>query len=356
MIATQIYKHDLIFRFPAKTSRNTLTQKTVWYIRAFEENNPSLFGLGECNMLKGLSIDDIKNYDREILKWSKRINDKGILEDAEFRKFPSILFGMETALLDLKNGGKRKLFNTGFSTGKKTIPINGLIWMGDFEFMNLQLEEKLKEGYACIKIKIGAIDWDDELALLKKIRKRFPPDVIEIRLDANGAFKNNIALKRLYELVPYAIHSIEQPIKQGQYDAMHNLILDSPIPIALDEELIPHTSNKAKKDLIAFLKPHFIVLKPSLLGGFTGVDEWIDIANKRHVEWWITSALESNIGLNAITQFVSTREINQYHGLGTGQLYTNNIDSPLTIQNGMLSYNIEKDWDLSLFDPTGNDA
>jgi o-succinylbenzoate synthase len=356
MISTKIYMHDLVFRFPAKTSRNTLTKKTVWYIQVFDENNPQTFGLGECNMLKGLSLDDIKNYDREIEKWCAGINEKEILNNPELKLLPSIRFGIETALLDLKTGGNRILFNTGFTAGRGTIPINGLIWMGDFEFMNRQLEEKLKAGYACIKIKIGAIDWEDELALLKKIRKQYPPDVIQIRLDANGAFKNDFAMKKLYELAPFAIHSIEQPIRPGQYDAMHNLILDSPIPIALDEELIPHTSYKAKKDLIAFLKPHFIVLKPSLLGGFKSVNEWIELAGSHHIDWWMTSALESNIGLNAIAQYTSTMENQNYQGLGTGQLYNNNIDSPLSINSGVLSYNTKKNWDLSLFDSTGANA
>jgi o-succinylbenzoate synthase len=336
-------KYLLEFKQPSGTSRGVLTEKPTWFIKIWDDANPAVMGIGECSILKFLSIDDVENYEdiladvcRNIQEYTEDLNNK-------LSSFPSIIFGIETAILDLKNGGKRILFPSAFTDGFEGIPINGLIWMGNIGFMKEQLRKKMEEEYRCIKIKIGAIEFEEELKLLNSLRQQYPH--IEIRLDANGAFNIEEVKERLRRLSKHKIHSIEQPIKQGNWIAMAELCRESPIPIALDEELIGILSYTEKEKLIVSILPSFIILKPSLLGGIKHCEEWIEIANKHKVGWWITSALESNIGLNAIAQWTFTLHSKMPQGLGTGQLYTNNIVSPLLIEDSKLWY-MGDEWSL----------
>ena len=262
------------------------------------------------------------------------------------KDLPSIRFGLETALLDFQRGGRRVLFENGFALGKKAIPINGLVWMGDKHFMLEQINKKLEAGYDCIKLKIGAIDLDTEISLLKYIRQKFSKEAITLRVDANGAFSPGSALDILDKLSAFDIHSIEQPIKPGQFEQMRELCLHSPIPIALDEELIGVATTDDREKLLQEIQPQFIILKPTLVGGLHSAREWIGLAEKHGVGWWITSALESNIGLNAIAQFTAEWPTQMPQGLGTGQLYHNNIPSPLYIDNASLGYDLDGSWNL----------
>ena len=328
-------KHTFYFKRPSGTSRGVLTEKHSWFIELFEENNPSIKGSGECSIIPGLSPDfvDFESYETKLnevcLNLEKFISNFDLLNE-----FPSILFGLETALLDLQNGGKQIIFNNSFSSGDRRIPINGLIWMGDADFMQEQIEQKLEEGFSCLKMKIGAIDFESELKILESIRNRFSSDKITLRVDANGAFPPSEALSKLERLSEFDIHSIEQPIRQGQWAEMKQLCTETKVPIALDEELIGITALEDRKNLLDTIQPQFIILKPSLHGGITGCKEWISLAEERSIPWWITSALESNIGLNAVCQFTGEYANNLPQGLGTGGLYTNNIESNLTIENG----------------------
>lgn len=345
MLATY-QKHRLQFRFVAGTSRGTMTERDTYFIY-LQENNQT--GTGEISPLSGLSLDFIPHIEEIICDTCKRIEvHKPTSIEQVFKLIPACLpavrFGFETAFLDLMNGGKKLIYKNDFSLQEHAIPINGLVWMGDFEFMSKQLEEKLRAGFDCIKLKIGALDFEKEVELLKKIRSRFSAQEITIRVDANGAFSVAEVLQKLDSLSKYDIHSIEQPIATHQWEAMRNLCEQSPIPIALDEELIPHTSTQAKETLLQYIKPQFIILKPTLLGGLQATDEWIQLATKQHIGWWITSALEANIGLNAISQFTANYRPHLPQGLGTGQLYHNNITSPLTIQQGKLFYAQEATW------------
>jgi o-succinylbenzoate synthase len=255
---------------------------------------------------------------------------------AEIVEFPSIVFGIETALLDLRNGGKSFFYNTSFTRSETKIPINGLIWMGDEAFMQAQIEDKLQEGYRCIKMKIGAIDFDKEFAILESLRKRFPADQLTLRVDANGAFSVDEALERLTQLSTLEIHSIEQPIQVNQWEAMAELCQKSPLPIALDEELIGIHDLAAKRNLLETIQPQYIILKPSLHGGIAGTKSWIEIAEKLNIPWWITSALESNVGLNHIAQFTSTYDNLLFQGLGTGGLYVENTPTKMQTKGGFL--------------------
>jgi o-succinylbenzoate synthase len=328
----------LQFKFPAGTSRGVLNEKKSSLILLEEDG---VVGIGECSTIPGLSPDPTKGYQDKLIELCNVINHK--LESIDLSDFPSIVFGLESAILDLKVKGSKKLFNTPFSKGKAGIPINGLVWMGDKTFMKNQIKEKIKAGFSCIKLKIGALDFQTELEILADIRKDFPKEKIQLRLDANGAFSPDEALMKLQQLSVYDIHSIEQPVKNcGDFRLKHG---KSPIPIALDEELIG-ISSKHKEEFLLYTKPQFIVLKPSLLGGLKSCEEWVGLAEKLGVGWWVTSALESNIGLNAIAQWVATLGVNMPQGLGTGQLYRNNIPSPLEISKGKLYYRQHKDWDL----------
>lgn len=261
----------------------------------------------------------------------------------ELREWPSIQFGVEQAFLSISSSDPFILFPSLFTESTKAIPINGLVWMGSADFMKQQITDKIVHGFNCIKIKIGAIDFNEELAILAGIRNNFSEEVIEIRVDANGAFSESEALNKLKQLAEYKPHSIEQPIKKGLYDTMTALCKTSPIDIALDEELIGVIHYSDKENLLRKIKPKYIILKPSLIGGFKGTREWIEIADKLNIKWWITSALESNIGLNAIAQFTFTLENIMPQGLGTGGLFTNNFETQLFVQNGHLWFDNTKE-------------
>ena len=337
-------KYTLNFKRPSGTSRGVLTTKETWFLILEEENN---FGIGECGILRTLSIDDRPDYE-EKLKWT--CQNIHLPKDellAELVEFPSIQFGVEMALLSLQSQDPFQLFPSAFTNGEKGIPINGLIWMGEETFMHEQIQQKLEQGFSCIKLKIGAIDFDKEIALLQSIRKKYSASEIELRVDANGAFQPQEALQKLQRLSELDLHSIEQPIKQGQFSEMAKLCAKTPLPIALDEELIGVFSVTKKEELLQTIQPQYIILKPSLIGGFKGTQEWIDLAEKQNIGWWITSALESNIGLNAISQFTFMQNSNMPQGLGTGSLYTNNIKSPLMVKGEYITYAPKKTWDVN---------
>ncbi len=338
-------KYILNFKQASGTSRGILRTKETYFLFVTENGRE---GVGECGLFRGLSIDDRPDYENK-LKWlSENINFKKDFLLSEFKEFPSIQFGLEQALLSLKSEQPFELYPSAFTKGKESIPINGLIWMGSKEFMQQQIKDKLHEGFTTIKLKIGAIDFDTELDLLKSIRKEFTKDEIELRVDANGAFNPSNALEKIKRLSNFDLHSIEQPIKQGQWQEMASLCEVTPLPIALDEELIGVFDVTKKEELLLTIKPQFIILKPSLVGGFRGSLEWIKLANKMDIAWWITSALESNVGLNAITQFTDSLGVIMPQGLGTGGLFTNNFDCPLEIKKGQIHYNISKDWKFNL--------
>ncbi|WP_460635761.1 o-succinylbenzoate synthase [Larkinella harenae] len=349
-------KYTLHFTFEAGTSRGILTQKDSYFVRICDEDDPSVVGWGECAPLRGLSVDDRPDFadqlsqacevfnqlDLQLFHWNipiflQLINDR----------LPSIHFGFETAMRDYINGGKRTVFENDFNAGTRSIPINGLVWMGKPDFMRRQIEEKLEAGYTTIKLKIGAIDFQQECALLESIRSRFSANQVTIRVDANGAFSPDQALAKLKQLTSYDVHSIEQPIRPGQPELLTALCRESPVPIALDEELIGHMEYVDKTRLLKKIQPQFIILKPTLLGGFIHCSQWIEIANLLGIGWWVTSALESNIGLNAIAQYTAQFKNSLPQGLGTGQLYHNNLDSPLLIENGFLKTDATKSWNLA---------
>ena len=337
-------KYILDFKKPSGTSRGVLTQKETWFIVLEQDNK---IGIGECGLLRTLSIDDRPDYE-EKLKWACEYIHLGEtkLWDALI-EFPSIQFGVEMAFQSLQSENPFILFPSNFTNGYKEILINGLVWMGEEAFMKAQIEEKLAEGFNCIKLKIGAIDFEKELGLLHYIRQHFDENTIEIRVDANGAFALNDALYKLNQLSDYKLHSIEQPIAKNHTDRMADLCKITPLPIALDEELIGVFLIEEKRALLEKIRPQYIILKPSLVGGFRGTKEWIMLAETLQINWWITSALESNIGLNAIAQWTFLQNNPMPQGLGTGGLYTNNFDCPLEVVKGKLLYNPELKWDIS---------
>ena len=331
------FKHTFFFKNPSGTSRGILVEKHSWFIELVDESNEKVKGIGECSIIPGLSPDfyNFESYEIKLKEVCKSVD--VFLEDLSLLdEFPSILFGLETAIFDYKNGGRGIIFNNTFSSGKRRIPINGLIWMGDENYMLQQIEQKLNEGYSCLKMKIGAIDFSKEIKILESIRKRFSVEEITLRVDANGAFSPIESLSKLEILSKYDIHSIEQPIQQGQWIEMKRLCEETKLPIALDEELIGVTDNYKKRELLEVIQPQFIILKPSLHGGIKGCKEWIELADSSSIPWWITSALESNIGLNAVAQFTGEYTNLLPQGLGTGSLYTNNIPSNLRIEKGEL--------------------
>jgi O-succinylbenzoate synthase len=339
------FKYTLHFKQASGTSRGILTDKETWFIILEKDGKK---GIGECGILRGLSADDRPDYE-EKLKWACQnihLGEQKLWE--ELIEFPSIQFGIEMAFLSLKSENPFVLFPSGFTKSNKSILINGLIWMGEKDFMKAQIQEKIEQGFSCIKLKIGAIDFDKEIDLLRFIRENFEEKTMEIRVDANGAFDKNEALNKIHQITGFKLHSIEQPIKKNNTDTMAVLCKKSEIPIALDEELIGVFSVKEKEALLQKIRPQYIVLKPSFIGGFRGTLEWISIAEKLNIGWWITSALESNIGLNAIAQFTFLQNNLMPQGLGTGSLFTNNFDSPLTVSEGQLWYDKNKDWKIKL--------
>ena len=339
------HKYLLHFKRPSGTSRGIMTNKETWFI-VLEQDGKK--GIGECGILRGLSCDDRPDYEKK-LEWTcANIHlGKDLLWEA-LLEFPSIQFGIEMAFQSLASETPYLLFPSDFTQGQKSIPINGLIWMGEESFMKEQIEEKLATGFRCVKLKIGAIDFDKELQLLRYIRTNFSPEQVEIRVDANGAFDKNNALDKLIQLSEFKLHSIEQPIAKNNTDRMSELCKTSPFPIALDEELIGVFSVSEKEALLQKIKPQYIILKPSFVGGFRGTQEWISLAEKHQIGWWITSALESNIGLNAIAQWTFLQHNLMPQGLGTGALYTNNFDCPLKVDQGQLWYDTNINWDCNL--------
>lgn len=336
--------YTLHFKQPAGTSRGILLEKQTYFVKIWDTRHPESYGLGECALFRGLSADDVPDYEQKLQEICTNIH---LFSPEEIQGWSSIVFGIETALNDLQTGGIRQPFPSLFSQGKQAIEINGLVWMGNKTEMLQRIEQKLQDGFHCIKLKIGAINFEEELMLLQSIRSRFSPQEIELRVDANGAFTPRDAMSKLEQLARYDIHSIEQPIRQGQWQEMQNLCKQSPVPIALDEELIGVTNTEEKIALLECIHPSYIILKPSLAGGFRGSREWIELAQSRGIKWWITSALESNVGLNAIAQWTSTLQTDMPQGLGTGQLYTNNIPSPLTQTGSKLQYDPRGEWDFS---------
>jgi o-succinylbenzoate synthase len=334
-----IEERMLHFKQPAGTSRGVYTTRRLWLVKI---SDGETVGYGECAPLPQLSCDDIPNYVEVLRRFCDEVERTGEIDAEAMRDYPSMLFGLETALLDVrckKEEGRDLLFDSAFSRGEVGIPINGLVWMGTFEEMQQRIEEKLAQGFHCVKLKIGAIDFDAELELIKKIRSRYSHHDIELRVDANGAFSFDEALYKLELLSQYALHSIEQPIKAGQWSYMSELCRESPLPIALDEELIGVNDPDQKRQMLNIIRPRYIILKPSLHGGMMGVREWVDIARDMGIGSWITSALESNIGLNAIAQLTADiygSDIRMPQGLGTGQLFTDNIPMPLEIRGDRL--------------------
>lgn len=356
-VKCSIIVYNLNFKFDAGTSRGVLRNKLTHFIQVRSDQFPNSIGIGEAGPLKGLSIDDVSDFQDKanlILRRVEQLNfwaDQELLlqqiDELDLSKFPSIQFALETALLDLIYGGKRQILQNRFFSGKISLPINGLVWMGDKGFMERQIDQKLEQGYDCIKMKIGAINFDQECEILEGIRERYTKEKITIRVDANGAFTPDTALDKLHKLNEYDIHSIEQPIQPGLMREMNKLCKQSPIPIALDEELIGVCGTENRLALLESIAPQYIILKPTLLGGIVATREWIELANRTNTGWWMTSALESNIGLNAIAQLTASLDVNMPQGLGTGQLYHNNIGSPLRISEGKLSYLANIDWELS---------
>ena len=337
-------KHTLHFRQPSGTSRGVYTTREVWYILL---SDGSITGVGECAPLPNLSIECPKEMSAKLLQVCEQIG-YFIQFPEELKNWPSIRFGLETALLDVRNGGQQILFPSAFTRGEQGIPINGLIWMGSPEFMKQQIRTMLDAGFRCIKMKIGAIDFETEFSLLKEIRKEFSSREITLRVDANGAYSYQMALENLKRLSDLQIHSVEQPIETGRWEEMALLCEKSPVPIALDEELIGVFNPIETAQITEQIHPAYFILKPSLHGGFAGCEKWIDLANQHGIGWWVTSALESNIGLNAIAQWTFEQNVTTEQGLGTGQLFTNNIDSPLEIEADRLWHRPIHSWNLNL--------
>lgn len=333
-----IEPRTLHFKQPAGTSRGVYVTRQLWLIHLTAEEMPGRNGVGECAPLHDLSCDYGEAYASTLRRLCDLFEQKGEIDYALMRPYPSMLFGLETALLSLQYGSGC-LFDTPFSRGEEGIPTNGLVWMGTFEEMSQRMEEKLQQGFRCIKLKIGAIDFDSELALIKNLRQRFSRDVVELRVDANGGFSVAEAPHRLEQLARYDIHSIEQPIRQHQWAAMASLCASTPLPIALDEELIGINIPGMKVEMLDTIKPQYIILKPSLHGGMAGCREWIAMARERGIGSWMTSALESNVGLNAVAQFAAHiygPNIIMPQGLGTGLLFTDNIDMSLEMRGSQL--------------------
>lgn len=358
-LITAIEHRELHFHKPAGTSRGVYRTHDVWYVRVGNSERPELFGIGECAPLPDLSCDAGIDYEARLMEACGELERSGRVDVEGLRGRPSVLFGLETAMKHLEirtqneqagsNSGSQltamnglpspasfALYDTPFSRSEQGIPINGLIWMGSYTEMEHQIRQKLDQGYHCIKLKIGALNFEEELRLLKQIRKEYSPETITLRVDANGAFSPEEAPEKLKRLSELHLHSIEQPIRAGLWEVSKALIKTSPLPIALDEELIGVFTFEEKTKLLNFLQPNLLVLKPTLHGGISGCNEWIRLAEERGIGWWMTSALESNIGLNAVAQYCATLQNPLHQGLGTGLLYTDNVEMPLRIEGEKL--------------------
>lgn len=348
-LSGSFFSKTFVFGFDARTSRGRMREKRSWFIRLIDTQKPDVVGVGECGPLPGLSVDDVPNFEAVLSDVLERVEGQEVPHDAEEwvrdmvpARFPAITFGLETALLDLIRGGKRLLFDNDFIRGVP-IPINGLVWMNDVESMLDQAHQLVERGFTCIKIKVGGCDFEEEYRMLRAFRNAHSENDVILRLDANGAFSPDEALEKLKRLADFSVHSIEQPLKAGSSE-LAALCRASPIPIALDEELIGKEDEK--EALLDGIMPAFIVLKPTLHGGLLHCRDWIRKAEERGIGWWITSALESSIGLNAVSQFVASFKPTIPQGLGTGSIYTNNFTSPLKVANGSLLVDPEGEWEL----------
>lgn len=337
----------LKFHQPAGTSRGVLYEKPTFFVKVFDENDASRFGIGECSVFPGLSPEADGNYGYKLMELLANV---ALGKETELTRYSSIRLGFEQALRDYAGGCRHLYFPSDFTKGNDEIVINGLVWMGTFDEMLQRIDEKVKSGFKCIKLKIGAIDWKKEIDLIEHIRRTYTESDLQIRVDANGGFSMDNALPRLKRLADMGVHSIEQPIPAGCNELMQFLCAVSPLPIALDESLIGIYTTKEKHELLSTVNPAYIILKPSLCGGFSGAEEWIRIAESYGIGWWITSALESNVGLNAIAQWTATLGVSMPQGLGTGALYANNFKCPLTLEGDLLGFDPDFTFAKDAFD------
>lgn len=335
MLVARYAPYRLEFKRPAGTSRGVLRHKETYFIQIFDDARPDMFGLGECAIFRGLGADDIPDYETRLARFCHAFSHG---EPYDLSDLSSVRFGIETALADYHNGCSHVPYPSEWTDGLTAIITNGLVWMNPYEIMLAEAQSKAAAGFSCIKFKIGAIDFDREIEMIDRLRCQYAPERLQIRVDANGAFGADDVMDRLRRLAPLDIHSIEQPVRARQPELMSFVCANSPIPVALDEELIGISSARQMHQMLATLRPQYIVLKPSLCGGFSGATQWIDAANRLGIGHWITSALESNVGLNAIAQWTAARHPHMAQGLGTGALYTNNIPSPLLLRSENLYY------------------
>ena len=336
----------LQFKEPGGTSRGVMTEKPTFLIKIYDEKEPENFGIGEAAVFPGLSPEADGYY---VLKLTELMANVAIGKETDLSRHSSIQFGLEQAILDFSNGCEGIYYPGDFTSGKSSIEINGLVWMGDFDRMIQRIDSKVADGFRCIKLKIGAIHWERELDMIRHIRKNYSEKDLTIRVDANGAFSPEEALSRLCSLADLGVHSIEQPIKAGQPEIMRKLCRESPLPIALDEELIGKGTTEERMKTLDEIAPQYIILKPALCGGFSGASEWIGLARERGIGWWITSALESNVGLDAIAQFSAAVNADGPQGLGTGGVFTNNFSSPVYLDKDLLKYDSSRHFDKTQF-------
>lgn len=346
MLRAEFRHRSLRFKEPAGTSRGTLTEKPSWFLFIYEDTNPAVQGVGECSLIPHLSPEWNMDLEGKLEELVRNVEEHETYVEKGLQDFPALRFALETALIDLQVQGNKELLPSAFTSGARSIPINGLIWMDDPARMEKQVHDKVAEGFDCIKLKIGAKDWKEERALLEKIRADYGPDKVQLRVDANGAFPKKKAFEVLETLAELEVHSIEQPVRSGRHKDMAEVCEKGGVPVALDEELIGRNDPKKKRELIEKIRPQYLVLKPSLVGGFKGSGEWIDLAHEFGIGWWATSALESNIGLNAIAQWTYKHRNLMHQGLGTGGLFVENVGSPLKVEDGQLWYDPEGEWDL----------
>ncbi|CAN5744398.1 o-succinylbenzoate synthase [soil metagenome] len=347
MLHITAHPYSLQFKRPAATSRGFLQTKAVVFLRATDTVRPDIVGWGECGPLPGLSVDDRPDFLAQVTHVCALLNRGQPVEAIDLSALPSLVFGLETAQRDLSTGGQQRLFDTPFSRGETSLATHGLIWMDTPANVLQQIEHKLAQGFRVIKLKVGALSLADECAILATIRQRYPADEVTLRLDANGAFTPENALENLQRLAEFDIHFLEQPIRAGQHQAMAAICAASPIPIALDEELIGVSQSAARRALLETIRPQHLIVKPALLGGLAISEQWIRLAESLDSAWWINSMLESNVGLNALCQWTSTLDNQRIHGLGTGQLFTNNIPAPLRLDGPLLSIDPTSQWDLT---------
>jgi o-succinylbenzoate synthase len=354
MLTLTYQRRALHFNFPARTSRGALTEHVAYYLGLRDARRPQVVGWGEAAPLAGLSPEYGPDFERQVSEFCQHFNAAGHTELSVDQAaalvpvtLPSLRFALETAVLDLAGGGRHQLYTNDFSGGRAGLPINGLVWMGDAAFMREQIRQKLAAGYACLKVKIGSLDWATELELLAEIRAEAGPERLVLRVDANGAWNAPEALQKLDQLARFDIHSIEQPIAVSWPSQVLSMVCRiSPVPVALDEQLIGLTDPGQQEALLDAVQPPYLVLKPTLLGGHAATRRWIALAEARGINWWITSALESNVGLNAVAQLTGEYEVGDFaQGLGTGQLYDNNLAAPLTIRAGALYYDPAGPWE-----------